>query len=121
MEACREEISIREATLIERDVWLVENENGVIVGFFGLWPPENDIAEIDPVYVDPRFHGIGVGRALWLQLESRAKYSGARFVGLDSDPQAVGFYKKMGCSVVGQSLSGSIPNRILPRMQKEIG
>ena len=43
---------------------------------------------------------------------------GARAIGLDSDPHAVGFYEKMGLKVKGWSPSGSIPGRLLPRMEK---
>ena len=120
MAACRQEIAVQPATLIEREVWVAEASNGCIVGFFGLWPPENGKSEVDPVYVEPLFHGRGIGSALWRQLERQAKLAGARSVRLDSDPHAVEFYRRMGCSVIGQSPSGSIRGRLLPRMEKSI-
>jgi GNAT superfamily N-acetyltransferase len=120
MAACRDEMAIAVSTLSEREMWVAESVACGIAGFFGLWPPEDGVAEVDPFYVDPRFHSRGIGRALWMRLEQRAKLSGATKIGLDSDPHAVRFYERMGCVITGQSPSGSIPGRMLPRLEKVI-
>lgn len=120
MAQCREELAIRPQTLHERDVWVAENGDA-IVGFFGLEPPDNGIAEVNPIFVEPDLQQAGVGRALWRKLEERARFAGALAIGLDSDPHAVGFYERMGMRVVGSSPSGSIPGRMLPRMEKSLG
>lgn len=120
MAACREEMAIRTSTLGEREMWVAESDAFGIAGFFGLWPPEDGLAEVDPIYVDPHFRRLGVGRALWARLERQAKAAGATRIGLDSDPHAVRFYFKMGCVLAGQSPSGSIPGRMLPRLEKLI-
>lgn len=119
MEQCREELAIREQTLGERDVWVAEND-GTIVGFFGLEPPNHGVAEVNPIFVEPGLQQSGVGRALWQKLEERARFAGAKAIGLDSDPNAQGFYEKMGMRAIGWSPSGSIPGRVLPRMQKPL-
>jgi len=36
---------------------------------------------------------------------------------IDADPNAEGFYLKMGAERVGESPSGSIPGRMLPLLQ----
>ncbi len=120
MEACREEITIHERTPEERELWVAEAPGGTILGFYGLWPTEEQLSEVDPVYVDPDNQGIGVGRALWAHLEGSAERAGASIIGLDADPHAVGFYEKMGCKVTGEAPSGSIPGRMLPRMEKPL-
>lgn len=119
MERCREELAIAEQTLSERDVWLAEAQ-GVIVGFFALEPPVDGVCEVNPIFVEPRLQQAGVGRTLWRKLEERAHCAGARRIGLDSDPNAIGFYEKMGLKVTGWSPSGSIPGRKLPRMEKQL-
>ena len=43
----------------------------------------------------------------------------ARAIGLDADPHAVGFYEHMGAKVIGEAPSGSIPGRMLPRMEDD--
>jgi N-acetylglutamate synthase-like GNAT family acetyltransferase len=119
MTLCREELAIHERTLRERDIWVAEAE-GRILGFFGLEPPKDGVAVVNPIFVEPNLQQGGVGRSLWQKLEERARLAGARAIGLDSDPNAVGFYEKMGCRVTGWSPSGSIPGRMLPRMEKPL-
>lgn len=119
MAQCREELAIRERTLGERDVWVAEAQ-GRILGFFGLEYPRDGISEVNPIFVEPDLQQGGVGRALWRKLEERARFAGARAIGLDSDPNAVGFYEKMGCRLIGLSPSHSIPGRVLPRMEKPL-
>lgn len=119
MEQCREELAVDERTLSERDVWVAEAQ-GKIVGFFGLERPEDGVAIVNPIFIEPNLQQGGVGRALWRKLEERARFTGARAIGLDSDPNAVGFYEKMGCRIIGWSPSGSIPGRKLPKMEKPL-
>ena len=45
---------------------------------------------------------------------------GASGITLDADPNSVGFYQRMGMEIVGESPSGSIPGRMLPRMRKAL-
>jgi len=78
------------------------------------------VAEVDPLYVEPSLQGGGVGRLLWAELETHARETGAARIILDSDPHAVGFYERMGCRVTGEAPSGSIPGRMLPRMEKAL-
>lgn len=119
MAQCREELTIAEKTLSERDVWVAEAQDR-IVGFFGLERPEDGVAVVNPIFVEPNLQQDGVGRALWQKLEERARFAGACAIGLDSDPNAVGFYEKMGCRIIGWSPSGSIPGRRLPKMEKPL-
>ena len=77
------------------------------------------LAEVDPIYVEPAMQGRALGKCLWSQcLEDHARATGASRLGLDSDPHAIGFYERMGCRVIGEAPSGSIPGRMLPRMEK---
>lgn len=118
MEACRAELTVSPEDFVRRQFWVAEDGNGMMLGFAGLWPVENGLAEVDPIYVDPPYKGTGVGQALWEQLVTQARADRAAKLGLDSDPHAVGFYNRMGCRVVGEAPSGSIPGRMLPRMEK---
>ncbi|MBU4529480.1 MAG: GNAT family N-acetyltransferase [Hoeflea sp.] len=120
MEACREELRIDQEALAHRDLWVAETDADGIVGFFGLWPPEDAIAEVDPMFVEPRFHGRGIGRTLWDHLEQRARDANAIAIRLDADPNAVAFYERMGCVIIGEAPSGSIAGRYLPQMEKAL-
>ena len=91
--------------------------SNVPVGFFDI-RLESDTLEVYALYVDPDLKRSGIGRKLWAAVEERAVDMAANAIGLDADPSAVVFYKAMGCDVIGQSPSGSIPGRMLPRMCK---
>lgn len=120
MEACRDELRIDRDAIARRDLWVAEMYDDRIVGFFGLWPVENATIEVDPMFVDPAHQGRGIGRDLWRLLEQRARKAKALKIWLDADPNAVGFYRRMGCRVTGEAPSSSIADRVLPRMEKAI-
>jgi ribosomal protein S18 acetylase RimI-like enzyme len=116
MEACRDELAVTSATLADGEVWVSET-NGKPVGFFDI-RLEKDVLEVYSLYVDPDVKRSGIGRILWAALEERAVAMMAKAIELDADPAAVQFYTAMGCSIIGQAPSGSIPGRMLPRMCK---
>ncbi len=116
MEACRDELAVTSATLADGEVWVSET-NGKPVGFFDI-RLEKDVLEVYSLYVDPDVKRSGFGRILWAALEERAVAMMAKAIELDADPAAVEFYTAMGCSVIGEAPSGSIPGRMLPRMRK---
>jgi len=118
MEACRSELSVTPADFDKRVFWAAEDSGGEIVGFAGLWPVDVGAAEVDPLYVEPALQNGGIGRSLWAVFEAHARETGAKRIVLDSDPHAVDFYQRMGCRVTGEAPSGSIPGRMLPRMEK---
>lgn len=116
MEACREELAVTPQIIADGD-FRVSQVNGKPVGFFNI-RLEKDVLEVYSLYVDPDVKRSGVGRTLWGALEERAGAMAAKAIELDADPSAVEFYTAMGCSVIGQAPSGSIPGRMLPRMRK---
>ena len=117
MTMCREEMTVSISEIETAAVWVAQSE--CIDGFFSLLPPDNErVAELRMFFVEPNRHRRGVGRALWTKMEQCAHEFGVRVIGLDSDPIAVSFYKAMGMKVVGEAPSGSIPGRMLPRMEK---
>ena len=50
----------------------------------------------------PEYIGTGVGRVLFDHAVRRAAASGAEVLGLESDPNAEGFYRRMGARRVGE-------------------
>lgn len=118
MEACRAELTVAPADFTQRVFWAAEDGDCRVIGFAGLWPAADGVTEVDPLYVEPSLQRGGVGRLLWAELEAYAREIGATSIFLDSDPHAVGFYERMGCRVIGEAPSGSIPGRMLPHMEK---
>ncbi len=119
MEACRDELEVTPETLAKGETWLCEDDTGLAIGFFDV-RAEDGIAEVYALFVSPELIGSGVGGALWQKLESLANSMQLASIGIDSDPQALGFYQRMGATVVGEAPSGSIPGRSLPRLIKKL-
>ncbi|QPC45182.1 GNAT family N-acetyltransferase [Kaustia mangrovi] len=117
MARCVAELTVTPERVATNETWVAE-EAGRVLAFIEMEPgPE---AEIHSVFAEPDCRRKGVGRLLWAHMEERARAAGARALLLDADPFAVPFYESMGMRIVGQSPSGSIPGRMLPRMRKDL-
>jgi GNAT superfamily N-acetyltransferase len=77
-----------------------------------------DKALLDHFWVRPEFIGQGIGRILFEHAMQKAAGLGARTVEIESDPNAVGFYLKMGATQVGSRLSSF--DRQLPVLIVEV-
>ena len=66
-----------------------------IVGF-ATWLGAGDAIEIEDLFVDPRWMGRGIGRALVLDLIANARAAGVRRVEVTANQHALAFYEKAG-------------------------
>ena len=78
---------------IRRGPFFVAVDGDAIVGFSNL---NCKSGEVEAVYVDPGYVGIGVGMKLLQALEIAAKVAGLTFLHLSSSLNAVSFYEKAG-------------------------
>jgi GNAT superfamily N-acetyltransferase len=74
-----------------------------IVGFYALGRKESRL-ELLHMWVLPDCMGRGVGRSLFHHALERAKALGLRELEIESDPNAEGFYQKMGARRVGVTI-----------------
>jgi GNAT superfamily N-acetyltransferase len=74
------------------------------------------IADIDKLFVDPEALRLGAGRALFAWCVETARAAGAVALTVVADPDAAGFYRRMGMAEDGTEPSGSIPGRVLPKL-----
>ena len=96
-------------------VFLAENQ-GQVVGFYALVINE-DKAELDHLWVSPEHIGTGVGKELFIHAMQRAAGESLTEVEILSDPNAAGFYQKMGAYQVGETVSKIDGQpRVLPRL-----
>jgi GNAT superfamily N-acetyltransferase len=93
---------------------------GKIVGFYAL-VGEVRRMELEHLWVSPEHMGAGVGRALFDHAVRRAATLGTEVVGIESDPNAEGFYRRMGASRVGE-ISYPMDNqeRTLPLLRVDV-
>jgi len=77
-----------------------------------------EIACLDNLWVAPALIGQGVGQQLFEHAVEIAREGGARRLELESDPNAVDFYQRMGMRIIGEIISAM--DRRLPVMAMEI-
>jgi ribosomal protein S18 acetylase RimI-like enzyme len=100
-----------------------ENESWVAVdaerpiGFYTLLN-KNGSAWIENLWVLPDYMGKGIGRELFLHALELARRRSCKSLQLEADPNAIGFYEKMGMSKIGERHSEvNGQSRILPIME----
>jgi N-acetylglutamate synthase-like GNAT family acetyltransferase len=79
------------------------------------------VAEVEHMWIRPDHIGTGVGRALFLHLKERAVNLNVPALEISADPNAEGFYERMGAARIGevQSEIEGEP-RVLPRLKLAI-
>jgi GNAT superfamily N-acetyltransferase len=75
--------------------WVAE-EDSAIVAWAGLTPPRDSVAILDDLWVDPACLGRGVGTRLFRVAAERARELGAERMEWGAEPNAVGFYERVG-------------------------
>ena len=76
------------------EVWVAE-EGGAIRGFYALIP-HGAYQELDLFFTANDAQGMGLGRRLFDHMAGQARALGASRVVISSNPEAAGFYRRMG-------------------------
>jgi GNAT superfamily N-acetyltransferase len=108
IESWRDTLTIR-AEFIAANVTYSAIEDGRAVGFY-LLTNESDGLHLDHFWITPRAMGRGVGRALFEHALEQARKLGHRTLKIEADPNAEGFYTRMGARRVGVTVT-SIENQ----------
>lgn len=82
----------------------VAEVDGQTAGFYAL-VNEGKQAELDHMWVAPEHIGTGVGKELFLHAMTDAASREIAEVQISSDPNAEGFYRKMGAYRIGETVS----------------
>jgi GNAT superfamily N-acetyltransferase len=116
--SCRAELTFRPED-VERRRLVVADRGGRVVGFYSV-DGEPPVGELGNMWVTPSEIGTGLGRVLWRDAMVTAAAAGFEYLEIDADPNAEGFYRKMGAERVGETASGSVPGRMLPQLRVTI-
>ncbi len=88
---------------IEVDEVYCSTDVDEIVGFYGLHR-DRDTLRLEHLWVLPKLMRRGVGRALFEHSVERTHALGFRSLHIESDPNAEGFYLRMGARRVGMNM-----------------
>jgi GNAT superfamily N-acetyltransferase len=106
---------------LERQLVYVATHGEEMVGFFAL-EPRDDRWSLEHFWVDPRWHGRGVGRHMFTQALDRVRAIRPGVMVIEADPYAAGFYARMGARRAGAvpAPAEGAPDRTLPLFEVEV-
>ena len=108
-------LEVTKEYISKQEVWMaVEGDRPI--GFYSL-----EGNEVGGLWVLPEFIGHGIGRDLFQHALEKCSELGFDKLIIESDPNAVGFYKKMGAKRVGESHNEVDGNpRVLPILEIQV-
>jgi GNAT superfamily N-acetyltransferase len=114
MAACRKELTLTSASILASRVQVAELD-GRLAGMAEL-RSAGDTAQLEKLFVEPDMLRTGTGRKLFDWAKATARATGATALLIEADPDAAEFYRRMGAVDDGLVPSGSIPGRLIPRL-----
>jgi GNAT superfamily N-acetyltransferase len=98
----------------------IDEEDEQPAGFCAI-SQAGERASLEHLWVLPEYMGKGIGAALFKHIISRCQELGARVLEIESDPNAQGFYERMGAKKVGEVV-GEVDSqtRILPLLEMRL-
>jgi GNAT superfamily N-acetyltransferase len=119
MAACRPLLTLSPVYFIAHSVYMLEAANRV-VGFYALTDMRDGSMEIDMLFVEPDALGNGFGTPLWQHAFANARRLGFRRLSVESDPNATGFYARMGMTRFAERKSTVEVGRMLPLLRIDL-
>jgi len=101
---------------IEQQAIYVATVEEEVIGFYALIPTASPaVYELDDLWIRPDFIGQGVGRQLFAHAVALARAQGGTMLQLIAEPNALGFYQKLGMTKIGERPSQPV-GRVLEVM-----
>ena len=119
MELWRPQLTLTAEYIEENESWIAF-AGEIPIGFYTV-QEKNGNAWIENLWVLPDFIGKGIGQLLFSHAVELSRQRGYKILQLEADPNAAGFYEKMGMKKIGERISAieSLPRR-LPIMELEL-
>ena len=113
------DLTITPEFIVDNEMYVAIHEKE-IVGCCAIAFSES-AAELEHMWISPEHIGTGVGRALFLHVKERAANLKIPVLEISVDPNAEGFYQRMGATRIGD-IKSEIEGepRVLPRMSVDI-
>lgn len=119
-------LTVTPATIAARPVVVLE-DGPLVAGLYALSeidkaPADDEVAtvELDLLFVEPAALGRGHGQRLFAHACEAARSADAARLTVESDPNAVGFYERMGMVRTGERSSPVEAGRVLPLLALDL-
>lgn len=109
------DLTITSDFISDNPVFVAESDDEIL-GFYALVLHDGK-AELEHMWVAPAHIGEGVGKELFVDAMRRAAGENVSVVEIAADPNAEGFYQRMGAQRIGELVSEiEGESRVLPRL-----
>jgi len=109
MATFRSELTLTPSMLESRTVFVGENDAG-LVGYYSLIVNNEEKLELEHLFVEPSSLRRGIGTRLYEHAKLVSGEKGYDSMVIQCDPNALGFYLKLGAAIV-KEVPSSIPGR----------
>lgn len=116
------ELTISPGYIDKNSVFVYESD-GTIIGYYSIVELECDMnisgikipkgRWLEHMFIAPKHIGLGLGTKMFAHLRETCAMVGIKKLGILSDPNAKGFYVRMGCEYI-KDISSTIPHRTTP-------
>jgi GNAT superfamily N-acetyltransferase len=119
IELWHNQLTITRQFILQNEVYAAVDDDEAILGFYALSGGGARMV-LEHLWVQPRSLQGGVGRKLFAHAVALAAEQGAEQIEIEADPNAEGFYQKMGATTVGEvtyeleGLPRSLPLMVYP-------
>ncbi len=115
----KDALTITPDFILKNEVYVAYDQDKIL-GFYAL-VAEGGVLALEHLWVAPEHIGTGVGRKLFAHGVGRAISLKAKSMDIEADPNAEGFYKRMGAKRIGEivrQVEGA--ERIIPRLRVDL-
>lgn len=117
IELWSDELTMSEHFIAAHDVYCATRQ-GTILGFYAL-TRDGDVFELEHMWVEPALIGTGVGAELFEHAAQTVTSQGGTVMRIGSDPNAEGFYERMGARRIG-NVPSRPEGRTLPLLELDV-
>jgi ribosomal protein S18 acetylase RimI-like enzyme len=119
MEIWKPQFTFTPEYFAENESWAAET-NHIPIAFYTLLEKEGT-AWIENLWVSPNYIGQGIGKQLFSHALELSRQRGYKSLRLEADPNALGFYERMGMKRTGERVSEVDGQpRLLPIMEIQL-
>lgn len=101
IELWHNQLNISKQFILQNEVYAAVDDDEALLGFYAL-SGSGERMLLEHLWVQPHSLGAGVGRKLFEHAVDLARLLGVKHIEIESDPNAEGFYQKLGAETVGE-------------------
>src|ERR1700722_17970600 len=117
LKASEPSLAVSKERIADGRVLVAEDMDQRVLGIAAADPLKDGAFDLTLLFVEPDAIGKGVGGKLFAAIVELIAREGAKRLLIEADPNAEGFYKRLGARRIGDAPSSAIPGRTLPLLE----